>query len=246
MLVPRKSCRAVVSLPLRGFVDGVSRSSRRAFDEGPPSRGAPSLVVLRGLSGAGKTAVLRALAARGEQVLDLEALAVHRGSAFGRVGLTKPQPSNRAFAASVSSVLADADPSRALWVEEEGDYLGRLAVPARFADAAGIDLHAPFSQRVARIAGEYADVSRADLVAAIGRCAPRLGERAAQDAATRVEQDDLAAAVTVLLPFYDRAYAHRAAQAAKRKPPFASIDVGGLDPESIAGALVDVLGGRGR
>jgi tRNA 2-selenouridine synthase len=55
--------------------------------------------VLCGLTGSGKTHILRKLAARGVQVLDLESLANHRGSLLGQEweGKLSPQPSQKRF-----------------------------------------------------------------------------------------------------------------------------------------------------
>jgi tRNA 2-selenouridine synthase len=47
----------------------------------------PRVCVISGNTGAGKTAILRRLQEDGYPVLDLEALAGHRGSIFGHVGL---------------------------------------------------------------------------------------------------------------------------------------------------------------
>src|SRR3954470_5151477 len=68
-----------------GFSSGFRRSASGAY-----------IAVLTGLSGAGKTELLAALAAAGEPVLDLEAMARHRGSAFGGIGRA-PQPSHAEF-----------------------------------------------------------------------------------------------------------------------------------------------------
>ncbi|HMQ71842.1 MAG TPA: tRNA 2-selenouridine(34) synthase MnmH, partial [Rubrivivax sp.] len=55
-----------------------------------------ALVVVAGRTGSGKTRLLQRLAAHGEQVLDLEALACHRGSVLGALPGT-PQPSQKRF-----------------------------------------------------------------------------------------------------------------------------------------------------
>ena len=46
------------------------------------------VAVVGGCTGVGKTAVLHVLRARGEQIMDLEGLANHRGSAFGSMGMS--------------------------------------------------------------------------------------------------------------------------------------------------------------
>ena len=46
--------------------------------------------ILGGCTGAGKTEILEALSRKGEQVIDLEKLARHKGSAFGSIGEEEP------------------------------------------------------------------------------------------------------------------------------------------------------------
>src|SRR6266508_5749954 len=105
----------------------------RAFPADGP-RGAlaahrPRVVVLGGLTGSGKSAALAALANLGEQVLDLQALAAHRGSAFG--GLGRPaQPTHRQFQTAVCARLDRADPDRVLYIEGCPPYLGSVGLPA--------------------------------------------------------------------------------------------------------------------
>ena len=56
------------------------------------------MIVLGGLTGSSKTHILRKLNEKhGEQVIDLEGLANHKGSAFGSLG-QPPQPSTEHFA----------------------------------------------------------------------------------------------------------------------------------------------------
>jgi tRNA 2-selenouridine synthase len=182
----------------------ASRAARLA-----PARG---LLVLSGLAGAGKTELLDALRADGEQVLDLERLAVHRGSGFGGIGLGA-QPSHAAFVGAVRRELAGADPGRRLWVEDEGPFIGRVGLPAeltaRIEQAPCVEVRAAFDARVDRLVRVYGGAPAAELEAAIARSVARLGAATAHDAAAHVRAGDLAAAVRVLLPAYDAAYRHR-------------------------------------
>lgn len=84
--------------------------------------------VLCGRTGSGKTRLLQALAAAGAQVLDLEALAAHRGSILGAVP-GAPQPSQKRFDTQVWQALARFDAARPVWVEAESARIGRLRVP---------------------------------------------------------------------------------------------------------------------
>ena len=173
---------------------------------------AGGIVVLAGLAGAGKSELLSDLAAVGEQVLDLERLAVHRGSAFGGIGLG-PQPSHAEFERTVRSGLAAADPCRRLWVEDEGPFIGRVGLPgellARLETAPCVELESPFEARVARLVRTYGAAPTGELEAAIARSVKRLGAETAAAAVARLRGGDLAAAVALLLPAYDAAYRHR-------------------------------------
>ncbi|KQY81521.1 MULTISPECIES: tRNA 2-selenouridine(34) synthase MnmH [Roseateles] len=90
--------------------------------------------VLCGRTGSGKTRLLHALAAEGAQVLDLEALAAHRGSVLGALP-DAPQPSQKAFDSRLWSALRGLDDARPVIVESESRKIGRIAIPANLLDA---------------------------------------------------------------------------------------------------------------
>jgi tRNA 2-selenouridine synthase len=85
-------------------------------------------VVLCGRTGSGKTRLLQALAAAGEQVLDLEALARHRGSVLGALS-DQPQPSQKAFDTALWQAMVRLDPSRPVFVESESRKIGGVQLP---------------------------------------------------------------------------------------------------------------------
>ena len=86
------------------------------------------LHVVCGRTGSGKTRLLHALAAEGAQVLDLEALARHRGSVLG--GLPDaPQPTQKGFDSLLWQQFRTLDPTRPVWVESESRKIGQLRVP---------------------------------------------------------------------------------------------------------------------
>jgi tRNA 2-selenouridine synthase len=90
--------------------------------------------VLCGRTGAGKTRLLAALADKGHQVLDLEALANHRGSVLGNLpGL--PQPPQKWFDSLVLDRLRRFDPEQPVWVESESKKIGKLQVPPALIEA---------------------------------------------------------------------------------------------------------------
>ena len=107
--------------------------------------------VLSGPTGCGKTRLLHALRETGCQVIDLEALACHRGSIIGAVPGV-PQPTQKYFDTMLLQELAQCDPARPVWVEAESKKIGNVQIPATMLDAMRkgktIRVHADMQQRV--------------------------------------------------------------------------------------------------
>ena len=84
--------------------------------------------ILSGPTGCGKTRLLQALLTAGAQVLDLEDIAVHRGSVLGSVpGMA--QPSQKYFDSLLLRQLSSYDPARPVWVEAESKKIGNVQLP---------------------------------------------------------------------------------------------------------------------
>ena len=166
-------------------------------------------LVVSGLTGSAKTSVLRTLIQRGAQALDLEALAAHRGSAFGKVPGTA-QPTAAEFRRSIARYLRAFDPTRPIWIEEKGDYLGSLAVPdavrARLLGAAVVRLHRERVLRVRHLVEQYRHLSRSRLHRCLEQLRSRLDPRDVTVAHARVHAGDLSEAVGIVLPYYDATY----------------------------------------
>ena len=117
------------------------------------------LRVLCGPTGSAKTRVLHALAGMGEQVLDLEALASHRGSVLGAVPGVE-QPSQKAFETRLYSAMQSLDPGRVVWVEAESRRIGRVALPEallqRLRASPVVEIVAPVQARLAYLLRDYA------------------------------------------------------------------------------------------
>ncbi len=114
--------------------------------------------VVCGTTGSGKTRLLAALAAQGAQVLDLEALAMHRSSVLGAIpGVA--QPSQKAFDTLVWNALREFDPARCVYVESESKKVGNVCVPSALIEAmrasACLNLVLPDSERVALLLEDY-------------------------------------------------------------------------------------------
>jgi tRNA 2-selenouridine synthase len=111
-----------------------------------------------GVTGCGKSRLLRALAAAGAQVLDLEALAAHRGSVLGHLP-DQPQPTQKMFESLVWQALGEFSPARPVYVEAESKKVGNLRVPealvAEMWRSPCIVLEAPLAVRIALLKEEY-------------------------------------------------------------------------------------------
>jgi tRNA 2-selenouridine synthase len=143
-----------------GRLDGGYRAYRRAVvDELAALPGRFRWRVICGLTGTGKSRLLRALGDAGSQVLDLEALAAHRGSVLG--GLPhEPQPSQKMFESRVWAALKHFKSSRPVYVEAESRKIGEMRVPEALIGAMWASecvlLESPVETRVALLKQEYA------------------------------------------------------------------------------------------
>lgn len=140
-------------------VEGGYKALRRHVVTALPGRlRRKRLLVLTGLTGSGKTRLLRSLAGsvEGLEVLDLEGQARHRGSAFG--AQDEAQPSQQTFENALATRVL-LTPAGTLVVEDESRYVGRRTVPDPLMDAmrAGplVELVTPMAERVSNIVEEY-------------------------------------------------------------------------------------------
>jgi len=106
-------------------VGGYKAMRRFLLEELDRSLARARLVLVGGRTGSGKTRVITALT----RSVDLEALAGHRGSAFGQ--LPEPQPSQIDFENALSIALLKrlAAGEGPLYVEDESRLIGRICLP---------------------------------------------------------------------------------------------------------------------
>lgn len=136
------------------------------------------VLVLRGLTGVGKTLLLQQLDPQEYPVVDLEGLANHRGSAFGGLGLGE-QPGQKMFEARLWDRLQECREAGYLLTEGESRHIGRLVVPPRFHAAmqeeVSLWVEADLDYRVKVILDDYP--ARDDLTAAFEPPLKALKER---------------------------------------------------------------------
>ena len=116
------------------------------------------LRVLSGLTGVGKTRLLKAIHESGGQILDLEGLANHKGSLLGATPDSE-QPSQKKFESQLWYTLSELDFSRPIYTEAESNRIGNIHCPAALwkalSDASVINVSLPISERIILLREEY-------------------------------------------------------------------------------------------
>lgn len=167
------------------------------------------LRVLGGYTGSGKTELLHMLKAQGEQVIDLEGLANHKGSSFGALG-ERPQPTTEQFENLLWSESRALDRSRPIWVEDESLMIGRCKIPQPFYDrmraATLFFVDMPQEERAERLVADYGKYPKEQLAEAIKRIEKRLGPQHCKAALEALAAGDLKSVARITLTYYDKAY----------------------------------------
>lgn len=196
--------------------------------------------VVAGSTGSGKTHLLHALAARGEQVLDLEGLAGHRGSVLG--GLPgAPQPSQTAFETRLAVALAAFDAARPVWVEAESPRIGTVHLPVPLVQAMRaapqVVAQPSLAARQAFLLRDYAHLlqDRAGLVHLVGKLRGLHANEMIARWQAWAEAGQFAPLVGELLGLhYDPLYARALRAAAAREAPLARLHADALDAATFS------------
>jgi tRNA 2-selenouridine synthase len=195
-----------------GFVEVMTlRKGYKAFRQLVlESFSAPiNVLVLGGYTGTGKTELLGHLRALGEQVVDLEGLAHHKGSSFGALG-EEPQPTTEHFENLLWNELSKVDRGRSLWLEDESIMIGRCKIPQvlfdRMRSAVLYFADMPQEQRAERLVVDYGKYPKEQLAEAIARIEKRLGPQHCKAALVALEDGDLKTVAMMMLTYYDKAY----------------------------------------
>jgi tRNA 2-selenouridine synthase len=168
------------------------------------------LNIIGGCTGAGKTEVLGQLRSANEQVIDLEQLAHHKGSAFGAIGEPE-QPTNEQFENDLYLEFLRMDPGRPVWIENESKNIGKTYMPEslweKIRTSTLFAIEVSEDTRIDRVLRYYCEPVDTDaLKDAFDRIRKRLGGLAHQQAIKALDQHDLRTAALIALRYYDKSY----------------------------------------
>lgn len=177
--------------------------------------------VLGGYTGSGKTALLKTLQEKGQTIIDLEAIAKHKGSAFGNIGMPD-QPSQEMFenllATELRKSIVNSGGSDSpftihyspVWLEDESQRIGLVNLPNDFWKTLRLSplwfLDIPFEERLRNIVAEYGGLDQERMINAINRISEKLGHLNAKTAILLLKEGKITESFAILLKYYDKFY----------------------------------------
>jgi tRNA 2-selenouridine synthase len=202
--------------------------------------------VIAGPTGSGKSQILQALALKGQQVLDLEDLAKHKGSVLGSL-VGQPQPAQKFFDTLVAEKLRSFDPLKPVFVESESKKVGSCQVPDQLITAMRnspcIVIQASTQTRVALLLGEYQHFTtdQTHLFKQLDCLADLHGKKVIDDwkaLASAAKWDDFVEAT--LTQHYDPAYYRSMDRNYQQLPSAIKVNLNGANPGEV-GAVADLI-----
>ncbi len=195
-----------------------------------------NILILGGMTGSGKTEILKQISEKGNQVLDLEKLASHRGSVLGSLGQS-PQPTNEQFENNLFYEWNKLDFSKPVWIEDESFQLGYVNIPqplyAQMETAPVINIQVSKEFRIKRLVHEYSiydiDVIKQCLI----KLEKRIGGKNLKIITDALDNKDFSFVSSLLLDYYDKTYSFALAKRNKLYELETKDDIPSVNAEKI-------------
>lgn len=166
-------------------------------------------LTLGGKTGVGKTMLLKKMKEAGEQIIDLESLACHKGSSFGGIGMNS-QPSVEQFENLLAEEIFKIHEDEIIWIENESRRIGKVVLASELysaiVNAPLIEIHKSLDQRVSHIKMEYASLPSEELIAAVSRLQKKLGGLRTSESIDAIKNNQAELWINNLLQYYDKSY----------------------------------------
>lgn len=167
------------------------------------------LILLGGHTGSGKTDIIKYLATQSVQTIDLEALAHHKGSAFGSINEDK-QPAQQNFEHSLYNAFLNHEHSKPLVLEDESKSIGFNKIPhalwLQMKQATIIKLEIPFELRIENLVKDYATTDIDALKSCVRKIAQQLGPLHTKQCLQYLDGGNLHDTARLSLLYYDKTY----------------------------------------
>ncbi|MGZ4048168.1 MAG: tRNA 2-selenouridine(34) synthase MnmH [Bacteroidia bacterium] len=200
------------SVTLKGGYKSYRKHVLSSFDS------EKNIVILGGKTGSGKTLILQELKKQGEQIIDLEKIAHHKGSSYGAFGEEK-QLSQEQFENELSFYFSKINSEKKCWLEDESRKIGSNILPVslwvQMRNAKVFFIGLSLKSRINYLVNEYGKFSKEELIAATERIGKRLGGQHVKRAIEAIEQGDLKTACEISLVYYDKTYEYGLSQREK-------------------------------
>lgn len=165
--------------------------------------------IIGGKTGSGKTYVLYELEKIGQQTIDLEGLANHKGSAFGSLGQA-PQPSVEMFENNLAMQWCKVNQNETLWLENESRMIGKVRIPPKIYEAMRqaktFDIEVSLEERINHIAKDYGNFDSQLLDDCTKKLEKKMGNLRMKQALDLLYANELKAWIFMLLEYYDKSY----------------------------------------
>jgi tRNA 2-selenouridine synthase len=197
-----------------------------------------NFIILGGLTGSGKTHIIKHIMLSGTQITDLEGLASHKGSAFGALG-QQPQPTSEHFANMLFDDLNGKKEEDPIWIEDESRNIGTVFMPDSFYNmmlsAPVIALMMSIETRLPRLLQEYASFPPEQTIASVMKISKRLGGDRTREAVESIQMGDFRTAIRIALEYYDKSYYYALSKRQDRQVIYIETDT---DDVAVNAAMV--------
>jgi tRNA 2-selenouridine synthase len=200
------------------------------------------LVVIGGMTGSGKSDILKEINRLNEQVIDLEKIAHHKGSAFGALGQAE-QSSIEQFENDLHAAFSVLDCSKTIWLEDESQLVGKVRIPeplfTQIRRAKVFKLQLDKELRIRRLLKEYTNFDENLIITSIQSISKKLGGLATKQAIEAVKANDFYSAINIVLSYYDKAYSYGLSK--RKDQTVTSVKLAEDNPEKAAKILLSLL-----